>query len=468
MHIHRTPDKMSTPTTTKDPRFARLATDPRFLRPSKLKNKVVLDERFRGILEEGSEYTESRSKVDKYGRKVGKDASKDELRQFYRLDDGPEEGKDGGEGEDSEEQRKQKKGSSSNRNRKGNRVVAVPPKIIDRARGEGLSESSSEEEEDDDDDDDDDNLDGGSQDTSDDSNSDSDSDADEQQRRRRASSEISIDLDEDAPVPSTSRTSATAQVESSIPTMEGSTKRIAIVNLDWDNVRAVDLYKVFESVLSPSAAAAAASAAAFTATATPGNGHDASMPAAGTGLGSRKSKSKIAKGRVVSVKIYPSEFGKQRLEREEREGPPVEIFSKKKARANAVAAAAASLGTAKKGKKQQQKKKKKRRAVGEDLGEDEDDAFSDGSDLLATDGGEEYDEQALRRYQLERLRWVLAVHCALSQGVWFESGKVVSFRGPNAEADKICLQRRCKLLRWCCAYHPSLLHKQILLRRRRV
>ena len=60
--------------------------------------------------------------------------------------------------------------------------------------------------------------------------------------------------------------------------------RLAAVNMDWDNVRASDIMAV---------------AASF-------------VP---------------ANGRILDVVIYPSEFGMERLQREEMEGPPREIFA---------------------------------------------------------------------------------------------------------------------------------------------
>lgn len=326
-----------------DPRFARLATDPRFIRPSKSSQKVILDDRFSGLLSGGS--SASAGRVDKYGRKVGKNKEANDLKAFYRLDG--DNGKGKGKG-----------------------------KQIDRARGEGLEESSSEEEDEDSDED-------GSQ--EEEGSSDDDDEAGQlllgskkarkaaERQKQRAGSELSIDLDEGddddndnaGPLASTSAVDG-VQVETSIPTMEGSTKRIAIVNLDWDNVRAVDLYKVFESVLSPSASSLTDGTA--------------------IGLGSRKSKSKIGKGQVLAVRIYPSQFGKERMEREEKEGPPVEIFSKNRRR----------LATSGNGKKSG-----KHKAVQSD-----DDDLSDSDE---EDEGNEYDEVALRRYQLERLRYYYAV-----------------------------------------------------------
>ncbi|KAL8871932.1 MAG: hypothetical protein Q9174_002345, partial [Haloplaca sp. 1 TL-2023] len=66
------------------------------------------------------------------------------------------------------------------------------------------------------------------------------------------------------------------------------TSRIAVVNLDWDNIRAADLMAVFTSFLSNA-------------------------------------------GQIKKVSIYPSEFGKERIQREEMDGPPKEIFTQKNA-----------------------------------------------------------------------------------------------------------------------------------------
>ncbi|KAG5437142.1 hypothetical protein PCANB_001118 [Pneumocystis canis] len=61
------------------------------------------------------------------------------------------------------------------------------------------------------------------------------------------------------------------------------TSRLAAVNLDWDHIRSVDLFAA---------------------------------------LGSFVPKG----GRILSVRIYPSEFGKKRMEKEDVEGPPRDIF----------------------------------------------------------------------------------------------------------------------------------------------
>ena len=114
------------------------------------------------------------------------------------------------------------------------------------------------------------------------------------------------------------------QEEAEVPTGEVS-RRLACVNLDWDNVRAVDLMKAFSS-FAPST------------------------------------------GKVVKVTVYPSEFGRQRMEREELEGPPREIFRKDE--------------------------------------ESDEDEEAIKKTIVKEGRSEEFDSAKLRKYQLERLRWV--------------------------------------------------------------
>ena len=126
-------------------------------------------------------------------------------------------------------------------------------------------------------------------------------------------------------------------LEDDVPVGEASS-RLAVVNLDWDNIRSEDLMAVFSSFLP-------------------------------------------AGGRLLKVAIYPSEFGKERIEREEMEGPPEGIFA------------------------------------GRQEGREESEADSnsqDGEDeikksIIKLDEGEEFDSAKLRQYQLERLRYFYAV-----------------------------------------------------------
>ncbi|PCH33706.1 hypothetical protein WOLCODRAFT_14847 [Wolfiporia cocos MD-104 SS10] len=73
-----------------DPRFARFKTDPRFRKIRKEESKVVLDERFKSVLE-GDNKQKGKGRVDKYGRSLADTHEKDNLRRFYRLENEEEE-----------------------------------------------------------------------------------------------------------------------------------------------------------------------------------------------------------------------------------------------------------------------------------------------------------------------------------------------------------------------------------------
>src|SRR5438874_7360307 len=88
-----------------------------------------------------------------------------------------------------------------------------------------------------------------------------------------------------------------------------------------------------------------------------------------------------AEGRLLRVAIYPSEFGKERMEREEMEGPPEEIF------------AAREEG--------------RQELESTSQGHDDEDEIR--NSIIKQDKGEEFDSVKLRQYQLERLRYFYAV-----------------------------------------------------------
>ncbi|KAJ7932451.1 hypothetical protein B0H13DRAFT_1955529 [Mycena leptocephala] len=114
---------------------------------------------------------------------------------------------------------------------------------------------------------------------------------------------------------------------------------------------AVHLFKICSSLVSPSALSLPP----------PKNNPDR----APNGIPSRP-----VRGKVLSVRIYPSEFGKERLAREEKEGPPAEIFKKSST-----------------------------------LEEDE----VNEKNIYEVGDENDYDEDALRKYQLERLRYYYAI-----------------------------------------------------------
>ncbi|KAH6894537.1 hypothetical protein B0T10DRAFT_480688 [Thelonectria olida] len=119
------------------------------------------------------------------------------------------------------------------------------------------------------------------------------------------------------------------------------TNRIAIVNLDWDHVKSTDLMALFSSFIEEDT------------------------------------------GKVEKISIYPSEFGKERMQQEELEGPPKELF--------------------------------KKAARSDDSDDDSEDSDSDEEDekikkeLLQEGDDQDFDSDALRSYQLDRLRYYYAV-----------------------------------------------------------
>ncbi|QLG72059.1 hypothetical protein HG535_0C04130 [Zygotorulaspora mrakii] len=161
----------------------------------------------------------------------------------------------------------------------------------------------------------------------------------------RARGEVSSDDYTSSESESSSESELESDVESDIeadraqPESGESSKTLAVVNLDWDNVRAADLMITFSSFL-PSG------------------------------------------GKIEKIAIYPSEFGKERMKREEVEGPPRELFTKNK-------------------------KKNKRQSV---ESSDDSDSDVDIKDLYEEgDVDEAVDKRALRQYQLERLRYYYAI-----------------------------------------------------------
>lgn len=136
------------------------------------------------------------------------------------------------------------------------------------------------------------------------------------------------------------------------------TRRLAVVNLDWDHVRAVHLYKIFSSLVSPTAPPTSSSSRSVS-------------------QNPKDVKASLGRGKVLSVRVYPSQFGKERMAREEKEGPPAEIFK-----------------------------------MGAQIENEED---VNEVTIYETGDEQDYNEDALRKYQLERLRSVVsAVWCIVS------------------------------------------------------
>ncbi|XP_021711081.1 ESF1 homolog [Aedes aegypti] len=218
-----------------DERFAHLVNDPRFKGIPKTEKKVKIDKRFQSMFKD--EKFNVKHTIDKYGRKV-KQAESDELRKYYEMESEPE--SEGGE-EEPQEQEGDSDGSEDLELDDEEKAMAMPDKVksrledleVDYARGEGAIASDSS----------------------------SDDDSEEEDDEQEVFIEhVWGELDADA-----ERT-------------DESTPRLALCNMDWDRVRAVDIMVMLSSFL----------------------------PRGST---------------ILSVTIYPSEFGKERMKEEEAQGP---------------------------------------------------------------------------------------------------------------------------------------------------
>lgn len=274
----------------KDSRFASFETDPRYALPSKKKSKTTIDKRFSRMLKD-DEFT-AVSRVDKYGRKIKSDSKKKALQRLYQDEDEDEDEDVEVEDDDVVE-----------------RELEKAETRYDPARGGGFSSSESDTE------------------------SESDS-ADEEDEGAQEQVDTAPDMQK-------YRTQQ-AEVETG-----DVTNRIAIVNIDWDNIKSVDLMALFKSFVP---------------------------------IG----------GRIEKVSIYPSEFGKERMQREELEGPPKEIFKK-----------------GKDADKDSDESEDEEEEDEDDNAEDSDEEAK--QDLLKEGNDEDFDSDALRTYQLDRLRYYYAV-----------------------------------------------------------
>jgi len=283
-----------------DPRFTSFTTDPRFRLPSKKHTRTKIDKRFSRMLKD-DDFVNT-TKVDRYGRKLSNNAKKQALRRLYQPEEDDED-------ERTEDDTSRAAGADEvDESGEDDEIVErelkrLDDKGYDPARGGGFSSSD-----DDDDEEEDEDKDGG------------------------------VGVEAVAEFPD-------MQTEQAGVPMGEVTSRIAAVNLDWDNIRAVDLMAVFSSF--PRGA-----------------------------------------GRIEKVAVYKSEFGRERMEREEMEGPPREIFARR-----------AHVDD------------EEEEVESEDESEDDEDAENEKikKNLLKEDDGQEFDNAALRQYQLERLRYYYAV-----------------------------------------------------------
>lgn len=250
-----------------DSRFAALHSDPRFREPPQKKSKVTIDSRFNRMFTDKN-FASSKAPTDIRG-KPRKSSAKNPLNHYYHIEEEEEEEEQGEKqkrqkekskvlesesDDDSEEEEEEETKSDS----------GTSEEEIEDHKLKKVGAVSSESEEDEDEE--------VGSDNSLASTSDSDSDSDSDDEMAEVSSE-----EED-----------TFVQKEDVPEIDKETKRLAVVNMDWGRVKAVDLYMLLSSFLPRG-------------------------------------------GQIASVAVYPSDFGLKRMEEEAVHGP-VGLFDEEKAK----------------------------------------------------------------------------------------------------------------------------------------
>jgi len=292
-----------------DTRFSNFATDPKFRLPSKKHTKTTLDKRFSRLRSDPDFH--SKATVDRYGRKIDKEAGRKALAKRYDVPD-DEDGDHDSEGDDDDNGDHDVVRSALAEKKRDRAVLKELQRVeqqgFDPIRDGGLASSSDESSSDEEDD-----------------------EGDELEARGQ----------EQADLPGGGGEVPTGDISA----------RLAAVNMDWDNIRASDIMAVAHSFVP-------------------------------------------ADGQILHVAIYPSEFGMERMQREEIEGPPRAIFA----------------STA------HQNKDNRTILDGSDASESEEEERRK-QELQGDTTGEEFDSTALRSYQLDRLRYYYAVITCSSASV---------------------------------------------------
>ncbi|GAB4848435.1 hypothetical protein Ancab_003132 [Ancistrocladus abbreviatus] len=221
-----------------DPRFAKVHSDPRFQKVPKHKAKVAIDSRFGRMFTDKRFFTSS-APLDKRGKP--KKQQENALRRYYRME-AEERGGVKEEDEDEKEAKKTETGVEEGSEESERSDDEEEPESSDDSL---LSKSDSEEA------DEEEGLESDATGTT--------TDTDDEGK--------DVDMDVDADVE-----------EEEVPVIEKETKRLAIVNMDWNHVKAVDLLMLLRSFLPKG-------------------------------------------GQILSVAVYPSEFGLKHMEEEAAHGP---------------------------------------------------------------------------------------------------------------------------------------------------
>uniref|UniRef100_A0A1D2AGV6 Uncharacterized protein n=2 Tax=Auxenochlorella protothecoides TaxID=3075 RepID=A0A1D2AGV6_AUXPR len=226
-----------------DDRFAAVSTDPRFRRFPKKESKVKIDDRFAGMFKDAA--FQGQGARDKRGRKVKSGGKGEKLRSYYRL------------AGDEEEPAGKGKPVASDPDSSSEDEAAEAEARWAKMRGLGSASSSSESE--------------------------ADSDVDEAAIEAGVEAAAQLDAETEEREEARARRlfgvgAMAANPQEQIPLVPDATPRLAVLDLDWEHVRAVDILAVLRSFCPP-------------------------------------------KGGVQRVTVYPSDYGLERMAEEATAGP---------------------------------------------------------------------------------------------------------------------------------------------------
>ena len=271
-------------------RYEKVFNDPKFKPIPKKIHKVELnDNRFNAMFSNKDFY--STSKVDKYGKLKNQKNKKNQMEEYYIKNE-------------------------NKITEKKNKSEKVEKKEKDKEEVEEKEDEENEEEEEE-----------------------SDTSEEFQQFLENMNQQNMEDLKDE-------------EVEENIP-MGEETSRIAIQNIDWTNIHALDLFVLLNSFCK----------------------------------GSQK---------VLKVEIYPSEYGMKEMAKENEQGPDKEIFT-----TEAIVQKAGSV------KKDDKDKKKENKDKNEEEEENEENEEEENIDYDSSNEG--FDPVELRKYELKKLKYYYAV-----------------------------------------------------------
>ncbi|KAB5523647.1 hypothetical protein PHYPO_G00154970 [Pangasianodon hypophthalmus] len=266
-----------------DERFARVKKDPRFWEMPDVEQKVRIDKRFQSMFHD--ERFKLKYTVDKRGRPVNHTSTED-LKRFYKLSDSEQSDTDAEQEEKKKKKKKKAVKKEALKSKECEKIRRAEPvkgvRVVEEEDDDELEEEDDEEEYSDTDKGEDE-----EEDDEDEGESEDDSDSGPDLARGKGNIETSSedeDEEEEDEVEDFLRHEEEeiehdwGEMWKDAPRTEQVSCRLAVCNMNWDRLKAKDLLALFSSF-------------------------------------------KPKGGVVLSVTIYPSEFGKERLKAEQTQGP---------------------------------------------------------------------------------------------------------------------------------------------------